>query len=407
MEQHATAIRRSLSAELPPYMIPPDIRFYHDFPKTVSGKIDRKALSEDQVPDREAADLATPKQGYDEREYAVAILFTELLPNKQHAPDDSFFALGGDSLLFSALHSALEESFGLFIGIEDILENPSIQGIAAMLSRNSAGVGLGETRLVPVRPAGEGMPLYLVHGAQGNAFVSPQFMATLGNSRPFFAFRARGLDGLQSPHPNIASMASDYICEMKSKQAKGPYFLGGICAGGIVALEMAQQLRNLGESMAPILLIDPPLQALPRTGIDLYRIARGQLGYFRRRISHRLNLHGKQQQRTVKALRERLANGALTTELGRGIAFRSAVSVQHRFQLSLSRHHRKPYNGKVCLLASEQRLQTDYRGFGLTGEVRRYAVPGDHNDVLSVNNDVFATQMRNCMQYIQAEVDKQ
>ena len=407
MEQQATAIRSSLSAELPLYMIPTEVRFYDEFPKTASGKIDRSALSEDQLPNREIAGLDATKQEYDEREHVVAMLFTELLANKQHAPDDSFFALGGDSLLFAALHSALEESFGLFISIEDILKNPSIQGIAAMLARNTTGVIQNEARLVPVRPEGEGTPFYLVHGAQGNAFVSPQFIATLGNNRPFFAFQARGLDGLKPPHPSIASMASDYISEMKCEQATGPYFLGGICAGGIVALEMAQQLRDAGDTMAPLLLIDPPLRALPKTGIDLYRMVRGQIGYFRRRISHRLNLHGTQQQRAVKFLRERLANGALTMEQGKSIAFRSAVSVQHRLQLSLARHHRKPYTGKVCLLASEYRLQADYRGFGLTGEVRRYPVEGDHNDVLNVNNDVFATQMRSCMQYIQAELDKQ
>jgi thioesterase domain-containing protein len=51
-------------------------------------------------------------------------------------------------------------------------------------------------------------------------------------------------------------MATSYLKEIRSLQPEGPYYLGGFCAGGVVAYEIAQQLYNQGEEVALLALMD-------------------------------------------------------------------------------------------------------------------------------------------------------
>src|SRR5580704_15333032 len=64
-------------------------------------------------------------------------------------------------------------------------------------------------------------------------------------------------------------MAQFYLKEMRSKQPRGPYMLGGLCAGGVIAYEMALQLKSAGETVKLVALLDA---AKPRA-----RKRRGQL----------------------------------------------------------------------------------------------------------------------------------
>ena len=77
--------------------------------------------------------------------------------------------------------------------------------------------------------------------------------------------QAKGLDGIESPHTCIEDMASHYIKEIKTVQPHGPYFLGGWCAGGVIAYEIAQQLYAQGETVELLAIFDayPPKMIPP------------------------------------------------------------------------------------------------------------------------------------------------
>jgi thioesterase domain-containing protein len=51
-------------------------------------------------------------------------------------------------------------------------------------------------------------------------------------------------------------MARDAIDEMRRFQPEGPYLLAGECVGGVVAYEMARQLRAAGQELDLLLLLD-------------------------------------------------------------------------------------------------------------------------------------------------------
>src|SRR5581483_8062919 len=112
--------------------------------------------------------------------------------------------------------------------------------------------------LIPLWQQGQAVPLFLVHGRHGQAFVSAHFMKLLGDDQPVWAFQARGLDGRNPPHVSIEAMAADYLAALRRVRPRGPYFIGALCAGAYVAASMARALAVAGEVVLPLLLLDPP-----------------------------------------------------------------------------------------------------------------------------------------------------
>ena len=140
--------------------------------------------------------------------------------------------------------------------------------------------------LIPVQTGGSKQPFFYMHVHWiGGAFYSFTLARDLGLDQPLYVIDPYKFDGLQVP-PTIEAMAAAYIKSMRAVQPEGPYLLGGFCAGGLIAYEIAQQLRAEGQAVDLLVLIDP--MAGP---IRLIRL----LGSFIRRIGNLVRLNpGKQ-----------------------------------------------------------------------------------------------------------------
>src|SRR4051812_29293750 len=91
----------------------------------------------------------------------------------------------------------------------------------------------------------------------------------MGKDYPFYCFEP-------SLYKSVQSIASFYITEMLKIQSKGPYFLGGSCRGGIIALEMSQQLLQLGEKVSLLVLFETYSPKLKRV-----QSRKGAVNHFR------------------------------------------------------------------------------------------------------------------------------
>ncbi len=94
-----------------------------------------------------------------------------------------------------------------------------------------------------------------MHAVGGNVLEYYDLARLLGNDQPFYGLQSRGLHGAQ-PHTTIEEMATHYVTEIRKVQPRGPYFIGGRSLGGIIAYEMACQLRASGEEIALLALLD-------------------------------------------------------------------------------------------------------------------------------------------------------
>ena len=233
-------------------MVPAFFVILDSFPLTPNGKVDRRALpvpEQSQNPQK-IANISYPQ---DELELRLAQVWQRLLGLKSLSTHDNFFELGGHSLLAIRLCVQLEEVIGHPVPIMTIFQAPTIADLANLLS---AGWTPTWNHLVPLKPSGNNSPFFCIHEGFGEVFVYRHLAQHLDANQPFYGLQAQGLDGKLPPLKRIEQMATSYLKEIRSLQPEGPYYLGGFCAGGVVAYEIAQQLHTQGEEVALLALMD-------------------------------------------------------------------------------------------------------------------------------------------------------
>lgn len=246
------ALRTSLRANLPEYMIPSTFVFLEALPLTPNGKVDRKALPQ---PDKIAIPEAAYEPPQNPTEEKLAAIMGSLLKVPRVGRTDDFFALGGYSILAVSLFNEIEREFSRRIPLATLFRAPTVAALAAELTTASSHAK-GWGSLVPIQPLGERPRFFCVHGAGGNILLYRDLVRTLGTDYPFYGLQSQGLDRKTKPLATVKEMAEHYLKEIRALQPHGPYCLGGYCLGGTIAYEMAQRLRQEGEDVALLALFD-------------------------------------------------------------------------------------------------------------------------------------------------------
>jgi thioesterase domain-containing protein/acyl carrier protein len=168
---------------------------------------------------------------------------------------DNFFTLGGHSLLALHLFAQIEQVFGQSLPLAALLEAPTIAQMAKLLSQDNASIPWFP--LVTIQSGGARLPLFCMHGGGFNILIYRELAIKLHPDQPVYGLQARGLDGETQLVPqSVEDMAADYIHQIQTIQPHGPYFLAGLSNGGIIALEIAQQLKLQGEDVALLAMFD-------------------------------------------------------------------------------------------------------------------------------------------------------
>ncbi|HWS85825.1 MAG TPA: alpha/beta fold hydrolase, partial [Pyrinomonadaceae bacterium] len=248
--------RSFLQERLPEYMVPTAFVPLDEFPRTASGKVDRRALP---APERGGGSAGeTFVAPRDLLEMQLARIWEEVLDVRSVGVRDNFFELGGHSLLATRLMSRIEEVFGKQLALTTLFRSPTVEHQAGLLRQQGATAGEFDT-LVEIQAGKEGRtPLYCVHPSGGNVLGYAELARFLGEDQPVYAFQSRGLDRGQAAHTTIKEMAAFYVERLRAARPEGPYLLGGWSMGGVVAFEMAQRLRQRGQEVALLALIDVP-----------------------------------------------------------------------------------------------------------------------------------------------------
>jgi len=110
--------------------------------------------------------------------------------------------------------------------------------------------------LVEIQRGGDRPPLFFMHPGGGNISCYVELAHQLGSEQPFYGLQSRGLDENHVPLTLISDMACYYVETLRRRQPEGPYMLGGWSMGGLIAYEMAQQLRSRGEEISLLALLD-------------------------------------------------------------------------------------------------------------------------------------------------------
>ncbi|MEX0445248.1 amino acid adenylation domain-containing protein [Xenorhabdus sp. SGI246] len=128
----AARLREHLSARLPDYMIPVAFVRLDEFPLTPNGKLDRRALP---TPGEDAFARQVYEVPLGEMEIILATLWSELLGIERISRHDSFFALGGHSLLGVRMIERLH-SMGLTLTARNLFQCPVLSELAQTLDQH-------------------------------------------------------------------------------------------------------------------------------------------------------------------------------------------------------------------------------------------------------------------------------
>jgi amino acid adenylation domain-containing protein len=377
-------LREALLRRLPEYMVPAFLVHLDALPLTPNGKLDRRAL-----PSAESGSSVTDAPRIaprDELEATLSTLFEEVLGTRVTSVRDGFFDLGGHSLLAARLLARIERSTGVPLPPGALLEHQTVEQLAATLRSRQGAPGRDLVRpafVVPVRPGGEQLPFFCVHGAGGNVFNLHDLGRHLPPGRPFHGLQARGVDGLGTPFASIEESAVAYLAEIREIQPHGPYLLGGYCGGGLVAYEMSQTLLAAGEQVALLVLIDAPSPVPILRASKLNRWSRTlaveSSGSLLRRAQLKWRRHLDAFQFTTSLRRHQARGGAIPHGLRDQWLTNEFMQIAARYQI-------RPYSGKVVLLVARDGQLADPPDAGwaeLAGDgllVER--VPGDHRSLV-------------------------
>ena len=223
------------------------------------------------LPDQLTIEADPVEEGTAERtrviEQALVGIWKRLLKTNTITAQDDFFALGGSSLLALKMAHDVHEAFGVNIPLNLVFRYPRIESIARILQKQIGRQPWDS--LVEIQPNGSRPPIYFVHGITGDTLWFELFAKYLDSEQPIYGLQARGLDGLQPPHETVEEMAQLYVQEIRRHQPTGPYYIAGYSSGGNTAYEIACQLRESGQEVGLLVVID---QANPRSNYHTVRL---------------------------------------------------------------------------------------------------------------------------------------
>jgi len=302
--------------------------------------------------------------------------------------NDNFFNIGGGLYLADRLFEAIAQECGRELPSSTIYHAPTIAELASLLE----GTVLPQfSPFVELKAGGKQPSILIVHGLAGTVpfFDLAREMAT--DDHPVYGIQAKGLDGTEEPLDRVEDMAALYLRSIRKLQPHGPYLLIGYSFGGLVALEMADAMHEVGEKVALLALVDAypdPHYLLSRQRLLLgvqrtisriseirSRSARDALAYIVRGLKHRLPIG-------------QVADSAGLAPGTSQLSFEyTAERVKKKAYVALERYRPRSYRGRIKFVKSESDsyFPADPAAVWskLATEFECETVPGGHLDMLT------------------------
>ncbi len=372
------------------------------------------------------SDTPEPVRPYLGLQLQLIAIWEEVLGVRGIGIRDDFFDLGGNSLLAMRMLQRAEIACGKIILPATLFRHPTIEHLAGEIAREARDES---PTLLRVHDAGGRTPFFYLHGdLSGGGFYSLKLSRALGPEQPFYVLPPQDIRTL-SAAPSIEEMAAEHLRALRAVRPQGPYVIGGFCIGGVVAYELAQQIKASGDTVERLLIIDaspdPTLRRMRWLAEKLGKILRwsdeemvtafGRWSVWRARIALRFAENRRPARRpSMRSISHRI--GAAFGSFGR--LFRSAPptstlettnplveeerDLPSAFQWASASYHPKIYDGAVALLLSEDVLSdadnVSRRWQQLAPNVTVQPLRGSHLECITAHVEALAEKIEDCLE---------
>jgi thioesterase domain-containing protein len=358
----------------------------------------------------------------------LAGLWREVLRLDQVSVLDHFFEHGGSSIQGAMLINRLQQRLGEQVYVVALFDAPTIAGLAhylgqahpdavrrrfgpESLAEEPPGAGPGSRHrpeprelVVALQPKGSLSPWFLVHPPGGIVVCYHALAHRMGRERPCFAIRSRGLHGEEVLPGGMEEMAAEYVAAVRAIQPHGPYQFGGWSAGGLIALEMAQQLLEQGEQIGLLALIDTTPPAHPGSSPEEDTSGREYGLDLSMQELARLGPDEQLPYLWQHALKLGLVEPGVALEVAEQVLAELKRLFHHHMVLA-DEYSVRPYPGRVTLFRPSDApfaVPTPRdRGWGkLAAAVDVHFVPGQHHSMVKEPHvQVLARKLNECLKF--------
>ena len=339
-------------------------------------------------------------------EAVVAEIWRDVFDIETIGKDDNFFSLGGNSLAAIRMFAQLRKQFPVELPLSTLFEDASLAGFSELVEKswkleqkdekiaslaapphekNASALPAWSPLVQICRGKQDRPPLFCVHGAGGNVFNFKAISQRLGADQAVYGLHPQGVDGHRPVLESIELMAEQYVKAIRSVDPQGPYQLLGYSAGGVIAFEMAQQLRKTGHDIALLAMIDTltpeAATSKPAPLKKLWLMRKWSLEFAVQKFKER---NSDTTHETNHALSlEKLSRGEwLTPELVEPYLFHHVVTVQANYKPA-------PYYGPMVLYKALN-ASTQYLNAGkcmgwnehIDEHIKIISIPGTHNSMM-------------------------
>lgn len=334
-----------------------------------------------------------PGEGIDS---TLAGWWRDLLGVENVGPDDDFFSLGGHSLIGVRLFAKIKKTYGLDLELAALFETRTLRRLGDLIRQAQQAQSRPlqkRTCLVPIHPQGSRVPVFFIHALGGEVLFYEPLARYLGPAQPFYAFQSP-LAHQDVRDITIEKLASIYLEEMRSFFPQGPYLIGGLSYGGLIAVEMAQQLQAQGSEPALLIVLDASVpgsagrrEPSVQLSIFLQNLRRQGISYLIGKVKIKFEFWSERLLRRVQFAALSFYRFA-RIRVPRRLRFSLMEEIHRR---ALDQYKFKPYSGKITLIRAINRgveilsKQEDPNlGWGkfAQGELEIHDVPGGHMGIL-------------------------
>ncbi|MGR6581216.1 alpha/beta fold hydrolase [Rhodococcus qingshengii] len=251
MARSGAEMRRELATYLPAWMLPRHFVLMPALPRNERGKVDRTALPSVEV-------RSTPPTLAGPAELWLSSIWESILGIDSIDREDDFFELGGDSLASTEVVAKIHDMFRIRITAAEFAAASTVKDLAALVDRRRIDPDdrVCHNTMVPLKLEGSGRPLFIMNGAGCPSTTLSTLSKALHTDRPVYALQPHGFESRGLPDRSVKASARRFIFEIKKIQPTGPYLLAGYSYGGYVALEMATQLSESGDTVEHVTVLD-------------------------------------------------------------------------------------------------------------------------------------------------------